>query len=298
MQKKRVIVICAMLFGVVQSLIFKFQSSTIQAADNTGALWTEVGVTKALPYNLSIDAGVEYRTVDWFDWSSRWSAGVGLNYKLNKYIKFGLSYTFIQKHYQEETKYKYKGVDESFLTYQGLSITDADGIIHNYSGYNVDAANWANRHRLALDVSGSYRIQKLVRISVRERYQYTHQAARTVDRTKYRDPSYDGDDNLTGFDEETFTTDEKSAKNRHLLRSRLKFSIDKKGWKFEPYISAETHNDLSSKMHLDKIRTIVGVDYSINKQHKVGLGYVFNHENDDDGDQNIHAISVGYNFKF
>lgn len=280
MQKNRVIVICAMLFGVAQSSIFNFPSSIIQAADNTGALWTEVGVTKALPYNLSIDAGVEYRTLDWFDWSNRWSAGVGLNYKLNKYIKFGLSYNFIQKHYQEETKDHYSSTSG------------------NWNGLNVDAANWANRHRLALDITGSMKFRKTLRIGIRERYQYTRQAARTVDRIKYRDPSYDGDDNLTGFDEITPTTDEKSAKNRHLLRSRLKFSIDKKGWKFEPYVSAETHNDLASKMHLDKIRTIVGVDYSINKQHKVGLGYVFNHENDDDGDQNIHAISVGYNFKF
>ena len=282
-----------LIFSFSHFLIF----SSSFAADNTGGLWTEVGVTKALPYNLSVEGTLEHRTSEWFDWSSRWNVGVGLNYRANKYLRLGLSYTYLQKHYHEELKYKYDGIDANFADYQGISVTDANGT-HSYKGYNADAANWAQRHRLSLDITGTVKLRKTLRISLRERYQYTHQAARTVDRVKYRDPSYDGDGNLSGYDEEEVTVDEKSAKNRHLLRSRLKFSIDKKGWKFEPYVSAETHNDLANGMHLDKIRTIVGVDYSITKQHKVGLGYVFNHENDEDGDQNIHAISVGYSFKF
>ena len=247
---------------------------------NTGALWTEVGVSKSLPYNLSVDLDLEHRTYDWFDWSSRWNVGLGLNYKVNKYFRLGVSYTFLQKHYQEEWKDK---------------IGNTSG---RWNGYNVDAANWANRHRISFDIAGSMKFRKILRIGIRERYQYTYQPARDVDRTKYRDPSYDSEGNLIGFDEITSTIDRKSAKNRHLLRSRLKFSIDKKGLDWEPYVSVETHNNFSDKMHLDKVRTIVGVDYSITKQHKVGLGYILSHENDDDGDCNIHAISVGYNFKF
>lgn len=248
--------------------------------ENTGALWTEVGVTKSLPYNLSIDAGAGYRTLDWFDESSRWDVGAGLSYKVSKHFKFGLSYTFIRKYHQEEWKDHY-GSNSG-----------------RWNGYNVDAANWASRHRVAFDIVGTKRYWKTLRISLRERYQYTRQSARDVNRMKLRDPSYDGDGNLISLDDTTYTVDHKSAKNRHLLRSRLKFSIDKKGWKWEPYVSVEAHNNLGDKWHLDKVRTIVGVDYSISRQHKVGLGYVFNHENDDDGNQNIHAISIGYNFKF
>ncbi len=266
--------------------------------DNTGGVWTEVEVTKVLPNNLSIGLSMEHRTEDWFDWSSRWNVGAGIDYKLGKNFKFGLSYTFIDKHYQGKTKYKYKDIDETYQDYQGSSITDADGTIHKYSGYNVDAANWATRHRIAFDVTATKKFWKTLRLSLRERYQYTHQPARDVDRTKYRDPTYDGDGNVTEYDEITDTVDVKSAKNRHLLRSRLEFSIDKKGWKWEPYVRVEFHNDFGNRMHLDKIRTGVGVDYSITKQHKVGLGYIFNHENDDDGDQNIHAINIGYRYKF
>ncbi|MBQ8969620.1 MAG: DUF2490 domain-containing protein [Bacteroidaceae bacterium] len=265
-------------FGVVCLVLLV--AHQVWADDNTGGVWTEVGVSKALPYNLSAEASAEYRTIDWFDWSSRWNVGAGLTYKLGKNFRFGLGYTFIQKHNQEEWKNHY-GSNSG-----------------KWNGYNVDAPNWANRHRLSFDVVGTKKFRKVLRISLRERYQYTYQAPRDVDRMKLRDPSYDGEGNLTSLDDTTYTVDRKSAKNRHLLRSRLKLSIDKKGWKWEPYISVEAHNNLGDKMHLDKVRTAVGVDYSIKKSHKVGLGYIFNHENDDDGDQNIHAISVGYSYKF
>lgn len=245
------------------------------ATDNTGGVWTEVGVTKSLPYNLSVDGSVGHRTLDWFDWSSRTDASIGAGYKVNKYLKLGLGYTFIAKHNQTETKDHFK------------KSTGA------WNGYNIDAANWAMRHRVSLDVTGTYRVHKLVRFSLRERYQYTYQQARDVGRTQLRDTDFD---NLV--DQTTFTTDHKDAKHRHLLRSRLKISIDKKGWKWEPYVSAELHNDFANQMHIDKVRSAIGVDYSIKKGHKLGFAYIFNHENDDDGDQNIHAISIGYNFKF
>lgn len=243
------------------------------ATDNTGGVWTEVGVTKSLPYNLSVDGSVGHRTLDWFDWSSRADASIGAGYKVNKYLKLGLGYTFIAKHNQTETKDHYKG--------------------STWDGYNIDASNWAMRHRVSLDVTGTYRVHKLVRFSLRERYQYTYQQARDVDRTRLRDTDFD---NIV--DKTTYKIDHKDAKHRHLLRSRLKISIDKKGWKWEPYVSAELHNDFANQMHIDKVRSAIGVDYSIKKGHKLGIAYIFNHENDDDGDQNIHAISIGYNFKF
>lgn len=255
---------------------------TMQAQDteNYGAVWTEVGVTKVLPYNLSIDAGVGFRTLDWFEDANRFDASIGLGYKLGKYLKFGLSYTFIEKHYLEEWK---------------ANIGNKSG---EFNGYNVDAAHWAPRHRISFDVSADKRFWKTLRISLRERYQFTHQAARDVDRTKLRDPSYDADGNIVGYDEEEAAIKHKDAWNRHLLRSRLKFAIDKKGWRWEPFVSAETHNNMSDSWHLDKIRCAAGTEYSVSKQHKVSAAYVFTHENDDDGNENIHAVSIGYKFKF
>lgn len=251
-----------------------------QDTENYGAVWTEVGVTKVLPYNLSIDAGVGFRTLDWFDDANRFDASIGLGYKLGKYLKFGLGYTFIEKHYLEQTKEHYSSTSG------------------NFNGYNVDAAHWAPRHRVAFDVTVDKRFWKTLRISLRERYQFTHQAARDVDRTKLRDPYYDATGNIIGFDEEEQTIKHKAAWDRHLLRSRLKFAIDKKGWKWEPFVSAETHNNMGDAWHLDKIRCAAGTEYAVTKQHKLSAAYVFTHENDDDGNENIHAISIGYRFKF
>ena len=90
----------------------------------------------------------------------------------------------------------------------------------------------------------------------------------------------------------------KSNKTLHTLRSRLTLELDRKGWKWTPYVYAEVFNDLTRRMKLDKLRLSAGVEYAVAKQHKIGLGYVFNRENDDDGNQTIHAISASYKFKF
>ena len=82
MRNKRIIT-CAVLFGAAWFSTFNTQLSTLKADDNVGALWTEVGVTKVLPYNLSVEASLEHRTENWFDESGRWSAGAGMGYKVN-----------------------------------------------------------------------------------------------------------------------------------------------------------------------------------------------------------------------
>lgn len=251
-----------------------------QDTESYGAVWTEVGVTKVLPYDLSIDAGVGFRTLDWFEDANRFDASIGLGYKLGKYFKFGLSYTFIEKHYWDRPKAHYSGTTG------------------NFNGYNIDEAHWAPRHRVSFEVTADKRFWKTLRISLRERYQFTHQAARDFNRQKLRDPSYDADGNITGYDETTEALEHKDAWNRHLLRSRLKFAIDRKGWDWEPFVSAELHNDMGNSFHLDKIRCAAGTEYAVSKQHKISAAYIFTHENDDDGNENIHAISIGYKFKF
>ena len=100
------------LFGVL------CVSTYAQDTENYGAVWTEVGATKVLPYNLSLEGGVGFRTLDWFHDANRFDASIGLGYKLGKYLKFGLSYTFIERRYLEKTEYKYAG-DYDFSSYQG-----------------------------------------------------------------------------------------------------------------------------------------------------------------------------------
>lgn len=388
MKRKRLISLFVILFGIVQLSTLNFQLSTLKADDNMGAIWMEAGATKALPYNLSVDLGVGYRTIDWFDDSYRSDVGVGLNWKASKHWKLGAGYTLLMKKSPSETSYKYEteteykyvnptdATDEVELTeFQGRNYPSDATPTYKYDGYNIKTKNdtrvdesfWRQKHRVYVDATYTTKFCKFLRITIKERYQMTYVPKTTISRTryrektviKYRDPSYDGEGNLcsetyadgeswengdwpltypyediarywqegdviykdhVNYDDEdkenkvdataeylaaheplntiTIIPHEKRSKTIHTLRSRVKLSIDKKGWKWEPYIFAETHNNLGDGMHLDKIRASIGVDYAIKKGHKIGLGYIFNHENDDDGNQNIHAISVGYNFKF
>lgn len=319
------------------------------AGQTTGGLWTEVSTVKVLPYNLSFGIDAGFRTNEWFNEANRFDVGLGLDWKPTKHWKFGIGYTFLMKHYPAETahksvtEYEWKYRDTStgdnvdFAEYMGApTYTDAAGAYgaagtaYRYRGFNEDVkdytrlteAFWRPRHRVSIDGAYTIKFWKVLRLTLRERYQLTFVPSKEVSRTrtgtktttKYRDPSYDADGNLIGdvLDAETYdevegpvvgdageeTTKEKSSKTLHALRSRLTFEIDRKGWAVTPYAYAELFNDLGSAFHTDKVRASAGIEYALSKQHRLQLGYVFNHENDDDGDQNIHAISIGYRFKF
>ena len=251
-----------------------------QETQTTSGLWQDLELTKVLPYDWAVSVEAGYRTTSDFNEFDRFHVGLGVSRKLSKYFKVSAGYIFMTKHFLEETTPHY---------------SSSSGL---YNGYNVDAEHWTPRHRAYFDIAADKRFWKTLRISLRERYQYTHQLARNVDRTKYRADSYDAAGNIVDWEDPETTIKEKSAKDRHLLRSRLKFAIDKKGWDWEPYVSAEIHNNLREDWHFDKIRASVGVDYSVSKVAEIGVAYIFTHENDDDGDENVHAVSVGYKYKF
>ncbi len=343
------------------------------AARTTGAVWTEVGVTKLLPYDLSIGVDAGFRTDDWFNEASRADIGVGLNWKPNKHWKVGVGYTFLMKYYRTETErkttqetewlYRNRTTGEfvEYTSFQGApQYQDEDGVKYKYQGYDykikdykrVTDPYWRPKHRISVDAAyTTSRLWGWLRVSVRERYQVTFIPSKYVTRlrtrvkttTQYRDPATDEetgdliyDDNgqlvynevtrkwqegnqvfseVTDEDGVVTTTSEdvtdenamityeqrdktKSNKTLHTLRSRLTLELDRKGWKWTPYVYAEVFNDLTRRMKLDKLRLSAGVEYAVAKQHKIGLGYVFNRENDDDGKQTIHAISASYKFKF
>ena len=311
------------------------------AGKTTGGLWTEVGATKLLPHDVSLSLDAGFRTNEWFDEASRFDVGLGLGWKPSKYLKFGVGYTFIMKHYPVEnatkssTEYEWKyraanaAENTDFTEFMGAPTYNDGTTAYTYRGYNKEVKNytrvtdafWRAKHRFSVDATGTYKFWKWLRLSLRERYQFTIVPSKEVNRTrtgtklttKYRDPSYDASGNLvdgalgdsydevegpTSEDAGEETIKEKSSKTLHVLRSRLTLEVDKKGWMWSPFVYAESFNNLGESWHFDKFRVSAGVEYAVTKQHKLSLGYVFNHENDDDGDENIHAISIGYKFKF
>ena len=87
----------------------------------------------------------------------------------------------------------------------------------------------------------------------------------------------------------------KNGKNSHILRSRAKLEYNIKNCPFNPYLSYEFNNDLEESLHLDKTRMIVGTELKLTKQHRLDIAYIFQ---DYHGEDNLHAVSIGYKFKF
>ncbi|MBQ0049401.1 MAG: DUF2490 domain-containing protein [Bacteroidales bacterium] len=277
--------------------------------DDDFCLWTEIGVKKNLPMGWSVGVETEIRTEDNTSRMRRLSAGVNVGYRLGKHVKFGASYNYLGIRYAAEYKDHFKTRNDGTLK------LDEDGN-PIWNGYKTTPAYWASRHRANFEVTGTVKLWRTIRFSLRERYQYTHKCEREVDETKYRFDIEKQMDAETGEIAEVkelkdgyplTEKDIKEAENDHILRSRLKVELDKKGVKWSPYISVECHNNLNAVheedkntpvFYLKKVRAGVGVGYKFNKQHSVSAGYVITRAFDEDYHKRIHAISLGYEFEF
>lgn len=242
--------------------------------------WVSLGAKKNLGTKWSLGLEAEYRAQE----MSRWAVGVDAGYKLNKYLKFGAGYTLLYNRKQEKVS--------------GDPAVDDE--------YSIKPAYAYPRHRFFVEATADKRYWKWLRISLRERFQLTYRPEKEHEKTTY---SKFIDDNWEEqWDEGVTTVKTKDAKTTQLLRSRLKLEVDKKGWDFSPYISAEACNSTRAGEHMriDKVRTAIGTGYKINSSHSVSLSYILTYVfNDDDelGDKiennnRIHAVSIGYNYKF
>lgn len=268
--------VCMILLSAVALLL---PSNIMAEGDDDFGMWFELGAEKALPRNFSVSLEGELRTQNNSRNLDRLNIGIGLNYKLSKYVKFGTSYMFMGSYSPEERKEHY----------------NSSGV---WNGYNLDEAFWTPRHRVNVEVTGGYKIAGWVKISLRERYQYTYGYEEYYTQEKYR---YNSSGNLKpGYP--ISETDYKEEESRHILRSRLKVEMSRKGIKWNPFVSLEFQNNLSDAFNLYKIRTRVGTEYHFNKKHGVGLAYVLTHRyKTKDAVETVkrtHAICASYNFNF
>lgn len=239
----------------------------VSAADQDDfGTWYELGATKLLPRNFSLGAEAELRLQDGSSKADRLALSLKTEYRAHKHLRLGLGYSFLHGY-----------------------TPDKMGSKRFTPGY------WTPRHRVNLEATGSVKFWRWLRIGLRERYQYTYRPGQTIDRYPL---IYDGNGDYTGYDMDDNEPKTRASLHSHRLRSRLKLSLDKKGLKWEPFIAVEAQNELNRKMHLHKVRTHVGTEYKINKQHALSLAYVFSCATDEQPRERQHALSMGYNFKF
>ncbi len=259
-------------------------------SDNDFGTWLEVGAKKELNHLFSLDASAELRTNDNSTNVDRLSIGVSGTYKMNKYLKFSLGYSFLDSYKSEKVKEVYDEWEKR---------------------ERVTKSHWNARHRFYFEVSPDIKIAKMLRISLRERYQYTFTPEHVLDRTANVFEWGKTDD---GYGYQYLGTEDdpnhEKAEHVHVLRSRLKFEYDKKRVDWNPYYSIEFHNNLVNQggeksMYLRKLRNAFGTDYKINRHHSMGIAYILTLEREPDKEvinanvkKLIHAVNVSYSYKF
>ena len=263
--------------------------------DDDFGSWLELGASKNLPYNFSVGAEGELRMQDNSRVVDRVGVGLNVSYKLNKYLKFRAAYDFMESYSPEKRKEHYKENDD------GTPKLDADGN-PIWNGYKMVGNYWSPKHRVSLEATASVKLWKWLRLSLRERYQYTHRVQTDYSEEKYRfdrSPNADGTyQYILKEDYPQTVSDFKPASDDNVLRSRLKLEVDKKRLDWSPFVSVELHNDLADAMKVQKVRTCVGTEYKINRSHSLSLAYVLTCDLSEEQTERMHAVSVGYGFEF
>lgn len=230
---------------------------SLQAQDDFG-IWYSAGVEKKLSKQWSVDVEGEFRTRNDARTADRWDIGAGVEYKLTKNVKLGAGYNLIWQNAPEK-----------------ITTHDDDGSYNNWR-----PSFWSARHRVHFDVTGSVDVGR-VRLSLRERWQYTYRPAATTTRYDF-DNAYWEDTNV-------------GSKAKNVLRSRLQAAWNTPHCKIDPYANVELFNSWS----LTKVRYTLGADWKITKQHGVGIFYRYQNVRDNDENQpDEHILGASYTFKF
>ena len=252
--------------------------TALRAQSDDFGLWTEINVSKSLPHNLELSFEGEYRMEDCLRKTDRFGGTLSLGYKATKFMKFKAGYALLYGFHSEERKEKYTNdIKDPFF----------------YEGYNITESYWSLRHRFKADVTFDKKFFKWLKVSLRERYQYTFRPEQEVPRMKYRFAPGDPDSKTSKSD-----PDVKHEKRTHKLRSRLELEYDKKKCDWGPFVSFEFYNDLQNKLKWDEYKVMAGSSYKISKRHKVKFAYLYNVEKEEQPFEARHVLVLGYDFKF
>ena len=262
---------CNILRGMrcCAALLITYQLSLATAvAQSEGGLIVSAEAEKKIDKQWSIGVEADMRTRNNFKTMDRWDFGVGVGYKPLKWLKLDAGYNLLNYNNREKVEY----------------YTSASG----NAKIKWRPSYWGIKHRFHASLTGSHKFSNGLKVSLRERWQYTYRPEKAADRYKMKisDQTMELEDDYV-----------RSGKDKSQLRSRLQVEYDKKRALFTPYASAELYNSWA----VEKVRYTIGTDIRLNKQHSLGVFYRFqNMKNvdDDDYDPDMHYVGVGYKFKF
>lgn len=229
-----------------------------------------VEAEKKIDKQWSVSLEGELRRRDDAKTNDRWSIGLGVDYKIAKWVKASAGYSLLYDNTKRISYSDQEDVDDGDFDEVGMP--------------KKCAQYWAPRHRFNVSLTFDKKLFGDFRFSLRERWQYTWRPEHTVsERWSYLDEAYDGKAKTYG------------GSGKNVLRSRLQVEYDRKGLSLTPYANVEFWN----AWKLQKTRYTVGLDWKLSKQHAVGAFYYYQKVNDDeDLEPNRHLLGVSYKFKF
>ena len=229
-----------------------------------------VEAEKKIDKQWSVSLEGELRRRDDAKTNDRWSIGLGVDYKIAKWVKASAGYSLLYDNTKRISYSDQEDVDDGDFDEVGMP--------------KKCAQYWAPRHRFNVSLTFDKKLFGDFRFSLRERWQYTWRPEHTVsERWSYLDEAYDGKAKTYG------------GSGKNVLRSRLQVEYDRKGLSLTPYANVEFWN----AWKLQKTRYTVGLDWKLSKQHAVGAFYYYQKVNDDDDlEPNRQLLGVSYKFKF
>jgi hypothetical protein len=221
---------------LVLFLAFVFVGLSKAQTTHDSGMWISAGTEKKLNDRWNLGASIELRTKDDTKSIDRWQLVLNGAYKVSEHLKLGGCYEF---------QLRNRTID--------------------------NATEFVPRHRLMFDVTPGTKVFDWLKLSLRERYQYTY----------------------------TMQKSHVAATHEHHLRNRLKAEIDNssmKGW--SPYVSVEMFNNLSKQFQIDEMRMAIGTTYSISARHTINFGYLLDLKRSAGGlDKALHVLTLGYVYK-
>jgi hypothetical protein len=211
-----------------------------------GGIWTSISAEKDLTKKWSVGGEIELRTIGFTTDRDRIGIQIGTDYEFFKNLKLGLSYSWMN-------------VDDDY----------------KFSDDSIRTDFFQNRHRFNAQASWKFKLGDFG-------FQFRERAQTTLkdDSNRLKE---DGSINTNRINPE------------YVWRNRLKVSYGTKDSDWEPYVSIETYfllndpeeirfynsdqSDFSVKnQFFSKIRYTAGIEYKINKRHKVELYGIYSHE--------------------
>ena len=243
------------------ALFCVFHLSLLTAsAQSEGGLLLGAEAEKKLNKQLSVSLEAEMRTRNNFKTMDRWAFGLGLQYKLNKWLKADAGYKLLNTNFREDIDLKSSGAYN-----------------HWHPSY------WGVKHRFYASLAGSYKFSNNIKLELRERRQYTYRPEKTVERWD--------------FDNETWEDKVRSGKGKNQLRSRFEVSYDRKRALFTPFASMELYNswgiekiryNIGTDLRLSKQHNL-SIYYRYQNMKQVEA---------EDYEPDMHYLGASYKFKF